>query len=660
MLGTARVRFATAAAAATAATALASWTLPATAVMAAPPTSTQRTVVNNGHTDAVDVRYVDGNLQLKTRIGNTGNYVEADPSEVIFQLFDNADSAVAVPDVPEFSFLGPVGAPMWMAPETQAEGLVWPGWNTESLPGGLFTDNAVDLHLREVHGPGEVEVFQSDPFGMPIRTLSSVDPAYTTLHQPVRSHVHANWFFSALGRYTLTFEVTGTIIDGATLSSGLVNYTWFVGGTSAADVTAEQTTTAVAASPPSSSAGSPVALTGTVEPAVADGWIEFFDGETSLGFGEVGADGTATLSTSALAAGEHAITARFSPRYSNDYQSSTSTPLTYQVTPGQGTPTPTGSATPTATASPSPTRTASPTPSRTASPTPSRTASPTPTATATATARPTTAAPTTPSCVPTTTTRTTGVVLSQGHADYAARIVDGRLVSQVKDGTGASGPTWRSPSQVVVQLKPAAAVTIPAGGQYDFLGAASSTVWQIPQTQNQNVIWAGWNTEELKTSQVTGPVTWKLTGVSGPGAMAIYQLDAFGKPTVIFNSKDGLPDSYDIPLGTHGHGNWAFTKQGAYRLTFTHSAKLASGTTSTDTQVLTVAVGDTDPAALLPKTTTGTGCGGSGGQLPTTGTSLVAPISVGAGLLAAGTSLVLASRMRRRRAVAVDGATTNG
>ena len=195
-------------------------------------------------------------------------------------------------------------------------------------------------------------------------------------------------------------------------------------------------------------------------------------------------------------------------------------------------------------------------------------------------------------------------MLSQGHMDYAARIVDGRLVSQIKDGTGASGTTWRSPSQVVVHLKPAAAITIPAGGQYDFLGSASSTVWQIPQTQNQNVIWAGWNTEELKTSQVTGPVTWKLTGVSGPGTMAIYQLDAFGKPTVIFNSKDGLPDSYDIPLGTHGHGNWAFTKQGAYRLTFTQSAKLASGTTSTDTQVLTVAVGDTDPAALLPKTTT--------------------------------------------------------
>ncbi|WP_170208505.1 TIGR03773 family transporter-associated surface protein [Micromonospora pisi] len=651
----ARIRLAAATALVTAATALASSALSATGVRAAPPQSTERTVINNVHTDAVDVQYVDGNLRLKTRIGNAPNHVAADPSEVIFQLFDNELSAAAVPDLPEYAFLGTAGTPLWLAPMTQLDGLLWPGWDTESLPGGLFTDDAVDLHLRAVRGPGRVEVFQTDPIGIPIRNFSSADPAYTSLRQPVFSHVHANWVFTALGRYTLTFEVTGTIAGGATLSSGPVDYTWFVGGTSAQDVVGAQTTTVVTADQPSSSEGSPVTLTGTVEPPEADGWVEFLDGDTSLGYGEVGADGTASLATTTLSVGGHSITARFSPRYGNDYQPSTSAPATHQVTPGQGTPPPTGSPTSTPTSTPTPTRT--PTRTATASPGPTRTASRTPTATATATVRPTTAAPTTPACVPT--TRTTGVVLNQGHVDYAVRVVNGRLVSQVKDGTTTNGTTWRSPAQVVFQLKPAAAVTVPPGGQFDFLGAASSTVWQIPQTQNQNLLWAGWNTEELKASQVSGPVTWKLSGVSGPGAIAVYQLDAFGKPAVVFNSADGLPDSYDIALGTHAHGNWAFTKQGVYRLTFTHSAKLASGTTSTDTQVMTVAVGDTDPTTLLTKTT-GTDCGGSGGQLPTTGTSLVKPISLGAGLLLAGTSMLLATRIRRRRTVAADGATTDG
>ncbi|WP_326556163.1 TIGR03773 family transporter-associated surface protein [Micromonospora sp. NBC_01796] len=639
MSGTARIRLAAVAAAATAATALVPWTLPATEVLAAPPASIQRTVVNNVHTDAVDVQYVDGNLCLKTRIGNAPDHVHADPSEIVFQLFDNELSAAGVPDLPEYAFLGPAGAPLWLAPMTQLDGLLWPGWDTESLPSGVFTDDAVDLHLRAVHGPGRVEVFQSDPVGMPIRNFSSVDPAYASLRQPVFSHVHANWVFTALGRYTLTFEATATIAGGATLTSGPVDYTWFVGGASAADVIGEPTATGVTVDPPSSSAGTPVALTGTVGPAGATGWIEFFDGETPLGYAEVGADGTATLTTTALAVGEHSITGRFSPRYDNDHQRSTSTPVIHLVTDDQGNPPPTGSPTPTGTT------TSPPSPTPTPSPNSPRTVSPTPTASATATGRPTTAAPTTPACVPT--TRTSGVVLSQGHVDYAARIVGGRLVSQIKDGTTGNGTTWRSPSQVVFQVRPAAAVTVPPGGQFDFLGPAATTVWQIPQTQNQNLLWAGWNTEELKTSQVSGPVTWKLTGVNGPGAVAVYQLDAFGKPVVVLNSADGLPDSYDIPLGTHAHGNWAFTRQGAYRLTFTQSAKLASGTISTDTQVLTVAVGDADPSALLTKTTD-TGCGGAGGRLPTTGDSLVTPIYLGTGLLLAGGALFLLTRRRRQ------------
>jgi hypothetical protein len=46
-------------------------------------------------------------------------------------------------------------------------------------------------------------------------------------------------------------------------------------------------------------------------PALA-GTVEFFDGKTSLGVVDPGADGTATLTTSALTAGRHFITAKYS------------------------------------------------------------------------------------------------------------------------------------------------------------------------------------------------------------------------------------------------------------------------------------------------------------------------------------------------------------
>lgn len=252
---------------------------------------------------------------------------------------------------------------------------------------------------------------------------------------------------------------------------------------------------------------------------------------------------------------------------------------------------------------------------------------------------------TTTRCVPV--TSTTGVVLGNGHVDYAARIVDGRFVSQVKDGTVAGKTEWRSPAQVVFHLGEAAATTVPSPA-FAFLGPVSAKIWQIPQTQKPGVLWAGWNTEEIGPAQATGEVDWKLTGVDGPGTMAIYELDSFGQPKIIFDSGDGVPDRVGIRTGTHAHGNWAFSAQGAYRLTFVQSVTLASGATASDTQVVTFAIGDTDAAALLPTTTTGCGVQAAGGLgLAGTGVALLVPLLAGGGLLLSGAVVVLVLRRRR-------------
>jgi surface-anchored protein len=183
--------------------------------------------------------------------------------------------------------------------------------------------------------------------------------------------------------------------------------------------------------------------------------------------------------------------------------------------------------------------------------------------------------------------------LVDGHVDYAARLVDGRLRSLIKDGELG----WREPGSVVFVLGPAARVTIPPGPRSAFLGPAGDPVWTIPQVQRPGVLWAGWNTEELASTQVDGPVTWTLVAVDGPGDVAVFQTGAFGDIDVLFRSNDGLPDSRAIPLGTHAHGNWAFSREGEYQLTFTMSA----GATLTDTQVLAVSV---RPAATPAPTPT--------------------------------------------------------
>lgn len=183
-------------------------------------------------------------------------------------------------------------------------------------------------------------------------------------------------------------------------------------------------------------------------------------------------------------------------------------------------------------------------------------------------------------------------VLADGHVDYAARIVDGQLRGQIKDGTRGAA-VWRDVAGVTFAVTDGARTTVPASAAY--LGPAGSTVWMLPQTQRAGLLWPGWNTEELTSADVDGPVTWRLDAVDGPGAVTVHQTGVFGDPDFVFRSADGLPDARAIPLGTHAHGNWVFSREGHYRLTFTLAARLRSDSAAQDTQTLAVTVGAPAP-----------------------------------------------------------------
>lgn len=172
------------------------------------------------------------------------------------------------------------------------------------------------------------------------------------------------------------------------------------------------------------------------------------------------------------------------------------------------------------------------------------------------------------------------VTLRSGHADYGARIVDGKLQSQIKDGTGRK-VVWRDPSDVVIAVGSKARYTLPKGS---FLGRSGTRVWMIPQTQRSGVIWLGWNTEELRS--LRGSLTWTLERAQGPGRVAVFQTGSFGAADVLFDSQRSRPGTRSIPVGVHAHGNWAFTRAGTYKLRFRMSAGRRA-----DTATLTVRVG---------------------------------------------------------------------
>ncbi|MCX0247505.1 TIGR03773 family transporter-associated surface protein, partial [Streptomyces drozdowiczii] len=276
------------------------------------------------------------------------------------------------------------------------------------------------------------------------------------------------------------------------------------------------------------------------------------------------------------------------------------------------------------------------------------------------------------------------VVIDDGHVDaIAGKMVDGKLRALFKDSRNPANIVWREPSSVVLHVDQDAKEKVPSGSVYSFLGKTGSDFWLIPQVQKSGVVWAGWNTEALDSGDLKGPIDMKLTKVSGPGSLAVWETAGLGGAQVLYNSADGLPDSQKVNLGVHAHGNWGFTKQGVYQVTFRLSGVLANGRSASDTRTYTFAVGDVDPDTVKPGggsgdggSTGGAGSGGGsddssgspasgaagsddsgsasggdkpGGSLAHTGGGPALPLAAGAGaLVVAGGAAVVLGRRRRR------------
>ncbi|MEH1128462.1 choice-of-anchor M domain-containing protein [Micromonospora sp. CPCC 206061] len=262
-------------------------------------------------------------------------------------------------------------------------------------------------------------------------------------------------------------------------------------------------------------------------------------------------------------------------------------------------------------------------------------------------------------------------VLEQGHVDLGPRYRDGKWTIQVHDGTVAP-PVWRQPSDVVLRVRDAAVERVPDDPTYAFLGQQPGTpVHVVPQTQNPEVVWLGWNTQDPGVlSGIGRGVTMNLLGVQGPGSVIVYlQSGNLGAPQVLWNSTLPYPQPLWVDTNTHTHANWIFTKPGVYLVAVEITADLAAGGQVSGRSVLRLAVGDgtsvdeafatqytaglpTGAASATPTAVAaadpggaGSGGGGSGGTLPVV-------IGVAAVAFAGVVLLVLARGARARRRAA--------
>jgi surface-anchored protein len=182
--------------------------------------------------------------------------------------------------------------------------------------------------------------------------------------------------------------------------------------------------------------------------------------------------------------------------------------------------------------------------------------------------------------------------------DIGPRFVDGEWTLMVHDDSGNSTgdpSVWRHLDETVFQVSDKAVLRVPDDPAYSFIGEPGTSVYVVPQVQNPDVAWVGWNTQDPEVMEtIDAGVTLTLTGVDGPGELFVYlQAGNFGDADVLWDSTKDEPQDLWVDVNTHTHANWVFTTPGVYLVQAEVTADLVDGRTVTATAVIRFAIGDT-------------------------------------------------------------------
>jgi len=179
------------------------------------PTPARRAVVGAGHVD-LGPRFVDGSFRVQVRDDTVEPSVWRELDDVVLQV--KAAARVTVPDEPRFAFLGPAGSALWLLPQVQDEGLLWPGWHSHDPEVARRVRRELTWRLHRVEGPGTFVLFSTDGFGAPSVIFDTAKPMPQETAIEVDAHVHGNWGFSAPGTYLLDIEMRALLTDGRQVS----------------------------------------------------------------------------------------------------------------------------------------------------------------------------------------------------------------------------------------------------------------------------------------------------------------------------------------------------------------------------------------------------------------------------------------------------------
>lgn len=190
------------------------------------------------------------------------------------------------------------------------------------------------------------------------------------------------------------------------------------------------------------------------------------------------------------------------------------------------------------------------------------------------------------------------VVLDAGHVDFGPTLNTGEWRIQLHDDTDIPR-YWRNLEDVVLQVNDASINQVPDSEDFSFLGIEpGNDVWIVPQVQEPDVIWAGWNTQEPNVlDNLNLGATLRMLGVEGPGDLTVFlQSGNFGDVEPLWSTLEPFPQDSWIEVNTHTHANWVFSEPGVYLVELQFEGELVSGESVSARDTLRFAVGDeTDP-----------------------------------------------------------------
>lgn len=181
------------------------------------------------------------------------------------------------------------------------------------------------------------------------------------------------------------------------------------------------------------------------------------------------------------------------------------------------------------------------------------------------------------------------LVLDHGHVDAFNVTAEGdELKLNLKEDVTDSHVTHAA-EDVELHVKSAALKDLPK-----FVPGAPKAYY-LPLTQEQNLLWPGWDTLETQGTGFDGSIKLKFDKVEGPGAIHLFGQVSQGRIEPLLAGggtelKAGAIRDQSFPA--HTHANWIFTKPGVYTLTLHAEGTKGGKKVSSNKATYTFTVGD--------------------------------------------------------------------